>query len=48
LTRGDDVKDLHEDPYAGAEISGLWSAIEKSVKVIRGARDKSAMRRVAA
>jgi chromosome partitioning protein len=48
LTHGDDVKDLHEDPYAAAEISGLWVAIEKSVKVIRGAREKSALPRVAA
>ena len=48
LTGGEDVKDLHEDPSAVAEISGLWSAIEKSVKVIRGAREKSAMHRVAA
>jgi chromosome partitioning protein len=48
LTGGEDVKDLHDNPYAAAEISGLWSAIEKSVKVIRGAREKPAMHRVAA
>ena len=38
-------------PWTGstAEISGLWSAIEKSVQVIRGAREKAAaMHRVAA
>jgi cellulose biosynthesis protein BcsQ len=48
LTGGENVKDLHDDPYAVVEISGLWSAIEKSVKVIHGAREKSAMHRVAA
>jgi chromosome partitioning protein len=48
LTSGDGVTDLHNDPYSAAEIGGLWSAIEKSVKVIRGAREKSAMHRVAA
>jgi chromosome partitioning protein len=48
LTGGEGVTDLHSDPYSAAEISGLWSAIEKSVKVIRGARDKAAMHRVAA
>jgi chromosome partitioning protein len=45
LTDGEGVTD---DPYSAAEISALWSAIEKSVKVIRGAREKSAMHRVAA
>ena len=48
LSDGEGVADLHSDPYSAAEISGLWSAIEKSVKVIRGAREKSAMHRVAA
>jgi chromosome partitioning protein len=48
LGDGEDAKDLHEDPHAAAEITGLWSAIEKSVSVIRGAREKSAMHRVAA
>jgi hypothetical protein len=31
-----------------AEISGLWSAIEKSVKVIHSVREQAAMHRVAA
>jgi chromosome partitioning protein len=48
LNDGEGVADLHSDPYSAAEIGGLWSAIEKSVKVIRGARQKSAMHRVAA
>ena len=37
-----------DDPCSIAEIGGLWSAIEKSVRVIHGARDKAAMHRVAA
>lgn len=44
----DGVKDYMSDPCSVAEIAGLWSAIEKSVKVIHGARDKAAMHRVAA
>lgn len=48
LSDGEGVADLHSDPYSAAESSGLWSAIEKSVNVIRGAREKSAMHRVAA
>ena len=44
----DGVKDYMSDPCSAAEIAGLWSAIEKSVKVIHGARDKAAMHRVAA
>ena len=48
LTEGKGVNDLDCDPRSEAEIGGLWSAIEKSVKVIRGAREKSAMHRVAA
>jgi chromosome partitioning protein len=48
LTNGEGVKDLDCDPYSEAEIGGLWSAIERSVKVIRGARQKPAMHRVAA
>jgi chromosome partitioning protein len=42
----DAVRDL--DPCSAAEIASLWSAIENSVKVIRGARDKAAMHHVAA
>jgi len=49
LTHDEGVKGYDCDPSAAAEISGLWSAIEKSVKVIHGARDKAAiMHRVAA
>ena len=43
-----DVKEYTSDPCSAAEIAGLWSAIEKSVKVIHGARNKAAMHRVAA
>jgi len=42
------VKESMSDPCSAGEIAGLWSAIEKSVKVINGARDKAAMHRVAA
>ena len=48
LSDGEGVTDLDCDPYSEAEIGALWSAIEKSVKVIRGARGKPAMHRVAA
>jgi len=36
------------DACSAAEIAGLWSAIEKSVRVIRGAREKAAMHQAAA
>jgi chromosome partitioning protein len=48
LTDGEGVKDLDCDPCSEAEIGALWSAIERSVRVIRGARQKPAMHRVAA
>jgi len=48
LSDGEGVKDFDCDPGSAAEISGLWAAIEKSVKVIRSAREKPAMHRVAA
>jgi chromosome partitioning protein len=48
LSEGDGVKGCASDPCSAAEIAGLWSAIEKSVKVIHGARNKAAMHRVAA
>jgi cellulose biosynthesis protein BcsQ len=48
LTEGEGVKGYDSDPCSTAEIRGLWSAIEKSVKVIHGAREKAAMHRVAA
>jgi hypothetical protein len=43
-----DFRDHLSDASSAAEIAGLWSAIEKSVRVIRGARDKAAMHHVAA
>jgi chromosome partitioning protein len=48
LAEGETVKGYDADPCAIAELEGLWSAIEKSVKVIHGARHKAAMHRVAA
>jgi chromosome partitioning protein len=48
LADGEAAKGYETDPCATAEIKGLWSAIEKSIKVIHGARDKAAMHRVAA
>ena len=48
LSEADGVKGYNSDPCSTAEISGLWSAIEKSIKVIHGAREKAAMHRVAA
>lgn len=48
LSEGEGVKDYDSDPGSAAEISGLWSAIEKSVKAIHGAHEKAAMHRVAA
>jgi chromosome partitioning protein len=48
LGEADGVKEYTSDPCSAAEIAGLWSAIEKSVKVIHGARGKAAMHRVAA
>jgi chromosome partitioning protein len=49
LATGETIKAYDADRCATAEVSGLWSAIEKSLKVIHhGARDKTAMHRVAA
>jgi cellulose biosynthesis protein BcsQ len=48
LGKADGVMDYMSDHCAAAEIAGLWSAIEKSVKVIHGARNKAVMHRVAA
>ncbi len=44
LTEGEGARGHESDP----EIRSLWSAIEKSVKVIHGAREKAAVHRVAA
>ena len=48
LSEADGLEEYTSDPCSAAEIAGLWSAIEKSIKVIHGARDKAAMHRVAA
>jgi len=48
LTENEGVKGYETDPSSAAEIGGLWSAVEKSVGVIRGAREKAAMHRLAA
>jgi chromosome partitioning protein len=48
LTEGDGLREYDSDPCSAAEIRGLWSAIDKSFKVIRGARDRAAMHRIAA
>jgi cellulose biosynthesis protein BcsQ len=48
LSEGEGVKGFESDPCSTAEISSLWSAIEKSVKVIHGAREKAGMHRAAA
>jgi hypothetical protein len=48
LSESEGVKGHESDPYSTAEISSLWSAIEKSVKVIHGAREKAGMHGAAA
>ncbi len=48
LSEGEGVKEYDSDPCSAAEIRGLWSAIDKSFKVIHGARDQAAMHRIAA
>jgi len=48
LSEGETVKAYDADPCATAELDGLWLAVEKSLKVIHGARNKAAMHRVAA
>jgi chromosome partitioning protein len=48
LSEEEGVKGYDSDPSSAAEISGLWSAIEKSVKAIHGAHEKAAMHRIAA
>jgi chromosome partitioning protein len=48
LGEGDGAKGYDSDPCSSDEIGRLWSAIEKSVRVIHGAREKAAMHRVAA
>jgi chromosome partitioning protein len=48
VSRGEGVQEQALDPSSCAEIARLWQAIGKSVQVIRGAREKAAMHRVAA
>ena len=48
VSRGEGVQEQELDPSSCAEIARLWQAIEKSVLVIKGARDRAAMHRVAA
>jgi cellulose biosynthesis protein BcsQ len=48
VSRGEGVQEQELDPSSCAEIARLWQAIEKSVQVIKGARDRAAMHRVAA
>ena len=48
LGNAESANSYASDPGSSAEINALWSAIEKSVAVIRGARDKAALHRVAA
>ena len=49
LSEGEGVKEYDADSMAAAEIARLWSAIEKSVKAIRGLADAAgAMHRRAA
>jgi cellulose biosynthesis protein BcsQ len=48
LAEGEGAKEYEESSHAADEIARLWTAIEKSVKVIRGAHDGAAMHRKAA
>ncbi len=48
IARGEGFKEYDHDSASAAEISGLWKAIEKSVAVIKGAREKAGMHRFAA
>jgi chromosome partitioning protein len=48
LAEGAGAREYDAESYAAAEIGRLWSAIEKSVRAIRGAHEGAAMHRVAA
>jgi len=48
LGEGEGAKEYDAASYAATEIGRLWAAIEKSVKAIHGARDASAMHKIAA
>jgi hypothetical protein len=48
VSRGEGVQEQELDPSSCTEIGRLWQAIEKSVQVIKGARERAAMHQVAA
>ena len=48
LAAGEGAKEYDAESYSAAEIGRLWSAIERSVKAINGAREGGGMHRVAA
>ena len=48
VSRGEGVQEQGLDAGSCGEIARLWQAIEKSVHVIRGARERAAMHQVAA
>jgi cellulose biosynthesis protein BcsQ len=48
VSRGEGVQEQDLDVSSYAEIARLWQAIEKSMQVIKGARERAAMHRVAA
>ena len=48
VSRGEGVQEQDLDVSSCAEIARLWQAIEKSMQVIKGARERAAMHQVAA
>jgi len=48
IAKGEGMKEYDDDSSAASEIARLWQAIEKSVAVINGARERAAMHRLAA
>lgn len=48
VSRGEGVQEQDLDVSSCAEIGRLWQAIEKSVQVIKGARERAAMHQLAA
>jgi chromosome partitioning protein len=48
LAAGEGAKEYDAYSFAAAEIGRLWTAIEKSVRAIHGARESAAMHRLAA
>jgi chromosome partitioning protein len=47
LAAGEGAKEYAADSYAAAEIGRLWTAIDKSVRAIHGAREGGVMHRAA-